>query len=217
MRYPLYDVRKKTRSPIQVDFLEDVVVKTYLPDALLPAINRDKFQREINAYKSLKLLNAEFVPDLLSYDKTKYSLTIERIMGGDLCSILEKDENIDFEAIISQLVKIDDFLFKNQINYLNSSPKDVVYDNEENKIYIIDFEYTFVNEPFQQILFDCMFHARMMRVTNTVRRDHFLYLLKKRRSDFTRYYYRKIKNRMKSKFAAFFYAVREKRRLWKRN
>ena len=217
MRYPLHEDRKKTCSPIQVDFLEDVVIKTYLPSAILPAINREKFQREIIAYKSLKLLNAEFVPDLLSYDKTKYSLTIERIMGGDLCNILEKDENIDFDSIISQLVKLDDFLFKNKINYLNSSPKDVVYDNEENKIYILDFEYTFVNEPFQQILFDCMFHARMMRVTNTVRRDHFLYLLKKRKGDFTRYYYRKLKNRMNSKLAALLYAVREGKKLWKRN
>ena len=207
MRYPFHDDRKKFCSPIQVDFLEDVVVKTYLSNPLLPAINREKFQREIIAYKRLKLLNAEFVPDLLSYDKAKYSLTIERIMGGDLCNILEKDENIDFDSIISQLIKIDDFLFKNQINYLNSSPKDVVYDSEDNKIYIIDFEYTFVNEPFQQILFDRMFHARMMRVINTVRRDRFLYLLKKRRSDFTRYYYRKIKNRMNSNLAALSYKI----------
>jgi len=201
---------KKTGSFVTIQSLKDTVIKTYLTTCLYPEVQKDKFWREVNAYNRLEDLDADFIPRLLSYDKTKYSLTIERIMGGDLCNILEKNENIDFDSIISQLVKIDDFLFKNKINYLNSSPKDVLYDNEENKIYIIDFEYTFVNEPFQQILFDCMFHARMMRVTNTVQRDHFLYLLQKRRSDFTRYYYRKIKNRMNSYLAALSYTIRRK-------
>ena len=114
--------------------------------------------------------------------------------GKDLCAILEDGGSAAIEEIISQLVKIDRYLYDNRINYMNSSPKDVIYSDSENKVYIIDFEYTFLNEYFQQILFDQMFHTRMMKVQNIDVRDRFLKALKSRKGEFRSYYYRKAKN-----------------------
>ena len=135
-----------------------------------------------------------FTPRLLSYDDVTCSLEIEKINGRDLCAILEEGGDIASLEIIGQLVEIDRYLYDHKINYMNSSPKDVIYDIDQNKVYIIDFEYTFLNEYFQQILFEQMLHTRMMKVTNVHARDLFLAALSSRKSDFRRYYYRKIKN-----------------------
>lgn len=186
-----------TASPegaIQVDISDKKVEKTYILDSTRPGFQEGKFWREVNAYQHFDRYSVGFAPRLLSYDDAACSLEIEKIEGRDLCAILEDGGDIATEEIIRQLVEIDRYLYNNRINYMNSSPKDVIYNNSENKVYIIDFEYTFLNEYFQQILFDQMFHTRMMKIKNVDSRDRFIAALMRRKGEFKLYYYRKVKN-----------------------
>jgi hypothetical protein len=187
----------ETPSPacsIQVDMLDDKVKKTYFPDLGHPGFQERKFRREINAYQHFEHSSMDFTPRLLSYDDAACSLEIEKIKGRDLCELLEDGGDIATDDIIGQIVEIDKYLYDHQINYMNSSPKDVIYNESVNKVYIIDFEHTFLNEYFQQILYDQMFHTRMMKVKNVDSRDRFLGALRRRRGEFKMYYYRKVKN-----------------------
>lgn len=185
-----------TNPSIHVEIYADYVKKTYIPDASRPGYQGRKFWREVNAYQSFVDLGVDFVPGLLSYDESSYSLTIEKIDGGDLCAILEDGEDLDFDTMITQLVAIDRYLYENRINYLHSSPKDILYNKYEKKLYIVDFEYTFFDEYFLQILCDRMFHVRIMRVKNIRCRDRFLCALRRRKREFKLYYYRKLKSRL---------------------
>ena len=190
------DSLKITSPPgaIQVDISDDKVRKTYIIDSTKPGFQEEKFRREVTVYQYFKRCAIGFAPRLLTYDDASCSLEIEKIKGRDLCSILEDGGHIAIDEIIGQLVEIDRYLYDHRINYMNSSPKDVIYDINQNKVYIIDFEYTFLNEYFQQILFDQMFHTRMMKVKNAKSRNEFLAALRSRKGDFRRYYYRKIRN-----------------------
>jgi len=179
---------------IQIEIYEERVKKKYLPDPSRPGLQEEKFYREINAYKFFNNRNIKFVPKLLSYDESFHILNIQKVDGNDICSTLDDCTNDDMQNIISQLTLIDTFLFKNKINYMYSSPADIIYDKVRNKLFIIDFEYTFLNEYFQQILYKNMFHSRMNRVKNTVSRDLFLKKIRTQRKKFIYYNYRRVKN-----------------------
>jgi hypothetical protein len=170
------------------------VQKVFSPDASNQGVQEEKFWREVNAYQAFADLAVDFVPRLLTYDDSEYSLTIEKIDGGDLCVMLERGNDFDIEETITQLITIDTFLYDKRINYLHSSPKDIIYEKNKNRLYIVDFEYTVFNSYFSQILFDRMFHNRMMRVENMESRDRFLSALQRRKKDFKLYHYRKLKN-----------------------
>lgn len=90
------------------------------------------------------------------------------------------------------MIKIDSFLFKNTINYLHSSTANMLFDEKMNKLYLIDFEHTYLNEYFQQILYDYMFGARAMRTDKVSARDCFLEMLFERLLEFENFYRRKV-------------------------
>ena len=179
-------------TPISIEIYSDYILKRYNVQSGDFVIQGEKFQRELSAYKKFSELKVDFVPELVSFDEKLLSLTIERIGGPTLCELLESCSEYDLDSIIEQIIDIDSFLSKNRINCLYISPADFIYQKVKKRLYIIDFEYTYVNRYFQQILLDQMFHPRIQRVKNTQCRDKFLNLLTKKKKDIFRYRSRKV-------------------------
>jgi tRNA A-37 threonylcarbamoyl transferase component Bud32 len=183
---------------IQVIINDKEIFKKYNCEEFSFKYNRTKFFRELRAYKYFNNLEVDFVPRLIGYNQSLCSLTIENVGGNTLRNIIEEGVP-NSQEIVSNIIKVDRFLYSRKINYMHSSIDDILVHNDGKKIYIIDFEYTYLNEYFQQILYDCMFGSRMMRVKNRLSRDKFINILHERKNEFQSYYYRKGKNIMLSK------------------
>lgn len=186
-------VRRKPEH-ILVESLGDRVRKTYREGIVRPGVAAEKFLRELAAYRRFAELGATFVPALLACDEDALWLEIERVADGrTLADWVETAASNSLEPVIIQLITIDKFLCESRINYLQATPKDIMV-GERYKLYLIDFEYTYLDERFQQILYERMFDARMMNVKNTRSRDIFLAALAARRMEFYRFLPRKVHN-----------------------
>jgi tRNA A-37 threonylcarbamoyl transferase component Bud32 len=191
-------MKDQDNGDIKIVLRDNEVIKRYiLKDSNHDNVKR-RFRRELKAYSYFNSINIDFVPHLISYDESSFTLILEKVKGDTLLDMIEKGD-ISEHVIISGLVKIDRYLYRNRINYLHSSIKDIFYDRKKKSVCIIDFEYTYLNEYFQQILYDCMFGSRMMRIKNHAGRDKFLGILRERKNEFQSYYYRKAKNILLSK------------------
>ena len=179
-------------TPITIEVYSDSIIKRYNIQSGDSDVQREKFKRELSAYKRFDELKVDFVPELISYNEESLSLTIERIDGPNLSELLETCSEYDLVSIIDQIIEIDSFLYKNRINSLHISPTDFIYHKDKNRLYIIDFEYTYLNRYFQQILLDQMFRPRIQRIENARCRDKFLNLVIKRKKDVILYKPRKV-------------------------
>jgi hypothetical protein len=189
--------REFRESEIEIVSNGEKVIKKYKPDNFSGEYFRKKYFRELYAYEYFNSKKVDFVPHLLSYNKLEYSLTIENIQGNTLQELIDGG-NFNEQEIIDGLIVVDKYLYLNKINYMNSSVTDILVSSNENRIYIVDFEYTYLNEYYQQILYDCLFGSRMMRIKNKINRDRFLKTLRENKNKFESYYYRKSKNIMLS-------------------
>ena len=179
-------------SPIEIEFRKDRVRKIYHKVGARPEIQKEKFLREVKAYQLFSTLQVQFVPRLLDFHDEE--LWIETSWAGrTLVDWLEHSPSNKLDQVISQLIDIDAFLSLKRINYLESSPRDVLV-NEKGHVSIIDFEYTFLNERFQQVLLEKMFHERMHLVENVVQREAFLAMIRMRLKECHCYLSRKIMN-----------------------
>lgn len=178
--------------PIVVEVRGARVRKTYRADLMGRARAEAKFRRECAAYRRFAELGADFVPPLLAWDEAGLWLETGRVAGGrTLIDWLEAPPHNGLDPVITQLVRIDKFLYVNRIDYLGGSPKDVLVD-EDYRVFIVDFEDTFLDERFEDSLYDRMFHARMRRVADARNRELFLVMLAGRRKDFHRLTRRKL-------------------------
>ena len=142
-------------------------------------------------------VDAAFIPKLLKYDIDSLTLYIQRINGMSLFEILQQNKKDEitkyFKTIIDQLIIIDAFLYDNRINVLQISPKDLIFDFNVKKLYLVDLEYTVIKSSYKQVLYDRLFHTKLFKISNNLElRDLFLNSLKNRKRDFKLYYYRKI-------------------------
>ena len=80
---------------------------------------KEKFSREWAAYKRLNGLGTDFVPRLLDANPKELWLEIERVASGrTLIDWLNEAPHNSFEPVVTQLLRIDSYLYKNRINYL---------------------------------------------------------------------------------------------------
>lgn len=153
-----------------------------------------KFARELAAYRRLGALGADFVPGLLDWDEEGLWLETDLVAGGrTMLDWLEAAPSNSFEPVVAQLIMIDRFFYENRINYMDTSPKDILV-ADDFRLYVVDFESTFLDEDFQQVLYDRIFHPRLIYVRDDRTRDAFLAFLANRRDDFHRFLPRKIRN-----------------------
>ncbi|MBI08033.1 MAG: hypothetical protein CMM55_00800 [Rhodospirillaceae bacterium] len=124
-------------------------------------VGRDKFNREVQAYSFFKQTNATFVPTLLGSGQYNDHGWLAIKHGGQTLVDWLKQENLKtFSSILHQLIHIDEWLYRHKVNYLESSPKDLLID-KNGKVRLIDFEYTFLQENFEQILLERVVHERL--------------------------------------------------------
>ena len=192
-----------------IEFHEQYVKKIFIVTDLEEKEQiKSNFTRELNAYKKFAELNVNFVPKLLEYDYESLTLTIEKVNGLDLVDLLSQNEKevsiSNIKSIIDQIIRIDRFLYNNKLNVLQISPKDLIYDFEQDKIFLIDLEYTISNSNYKQILYDRMFHNRLLEIKNIEQSRLFLEALQIRKKEFKRYNYRKLKNLIVRSCRSFF-------------
>ncbi|MBN1574472.1 MAG: hypothetical protein JW984_14845 [Deltaproteobacteria bacterium] len=191
---------RTTSTDVSIEIHADYVKKSYHTNIGNFPLQRVKFLRELEAYERFKKIGAEFVPNLIAYDIDLQSITLERIEGIDICEILENCSEYDLNRIIDHIIHIDSFLYKNNINCLYTSPKELIYQVEMDKLFLLDFEYTFVNEYFHQILLENIYqNPKMKRINNVRCLDEFVELSKRRLIDVEKYHYRKVKTYLLSK------------------
>ena len=66
--------------------------------------------------------------------------------------------------------------------------------SDDYRLHLIDFEYTWLDERFEDILFEAMAHTRLEQVENTRNRDLFLATLASRQREVQDFVRRKITN-----------------------
>ena len=191
---------KTASADVSIEIGADYVEKTYNANVGNPPLQRLKFLRELEAYKRFKKNGVDFVPNLINYDTDLQWIRLERIEGVDICEILENCSEYDLNRIIDHIIHIDSFLYKNKINCLYTSPKELIYQIETDKLFLLDFEYTFFDEYFHQILLENIYqNPKMKRINNVRCLDEFVELSKRRLVDVEKYHYRKIKTYVLSK------------------
>ena len=114
------------------------------------------FEREVKTYQYFNTRDIDFVPRLISHKSGE--LKIEYIEGNTLAEIFQSNLLIDVEDIINQIIAIDKYLHKYQVNILRLKPADFILSKKNQKIYIFDFEYTFLNSRFKNTLYDQFLH-----------------------------------------------------------
>lgn len=161
---------------------------------------KDSFNRELLAYKKFAEHRVDFIPELLEYDDKDLVLVIQKVSGINLVELLNQNDkdlssNFNINLIIDKIIAIDTFLYNNKINALQISPKDLIYDFQQNKMFLIDFEFTIVNSSYKQILYDRLFqNDKLLETTNNNLRNLFFDSLRIRKKEFKLFYYRKLKN-----------------------
>ncbi|NKB49969.1 MAG: hypothetical protein GKS02_11495 [Alphaproteobacteria bacterium] len=186
--------RPATGLQIDVEVRGDRVRKTFNRDIPGRAPADEKFEREYAAYCRFSELGTDFVPRLIECNRAGLWLDLERIANGrTLVDWLNDAAHNSFDPVITQLIHIDHYLHKHRINYLAGSPLDVLVAHDY-RVYLIDFEYTWLDERFEDIFCESMNHTRLERVTNTSNRDLFIAMLASRRADIRHYSRRKITN-----------------------
>ena len=188
-------IQTRSAAPhVAVKVLRDRVRKTYREGVALPGLATAKFRRESAAYRRFAELGVDFAPRLLGCDEHDLWLETELVAERrTLLGWLETAPSNSFDPVVSQIIGIDKFLYEHRINYLGCSPKDILVSSDFG-IHLVDFENTFLDERFQEILYERMFHIRMTQVNNERARDVFFALLANRRDDFHRFLSRKIRN-----------------------
>jgi thiamine kinase-like enzyme len=115
---------KKSRNHIQ---------KTYKKSG------HKSFMNELYIYLLAKQKNLSYIPELLSYNVEKRILKIKNV--GKSLSELYKGEKKK-EELIPKIIKEYNKLVKLGFYHNDLRYKNVIYNEEQNKYYLIDFEYT---------------------------------------------------------------------------
>lgn len=98
---------------------------------------------------------------MIDYNDSKRLLVIKYIEGNTLRDSIRLNV-LDLENFLKKIIEIDKFIFKNRINVLHLSPKDLIIDKRKN-VFLIDFEYTFLDSRFKQRIYDKLFHHNLKK------------------------------------------------------
>ena len=177
-----------------VKLLAGRIRKTYCKSRLPDELATENFRRELAAYQWFTEQNACFVPRLLEYNDIELWFETEPIANAvTFLDWLKSAPSNSFDPVISQLIAIDKYLYEHRINYLQSSPADVLIDRDFH-VYIVDFKYTFLNQGFKDILFERMFHSSSIQASIDGTSSVVLATLATRRNEFHRFLLRKTQN-----------------------
>lgn len=144
---------------IKIEYVKDRVIKRYIPIKTAPGLAEEKYFRELAAYEGFARLDTDYVPRLLAHVDERFSLEIE-LAGTALNTWIAEVPESDWEPVIRQLLEIDRDLYQKRINYLYSSPADVLVDGD-GRVRIVDFEYTEFGRRYEHLLLAAMSHDHL--------------------------------------------------------
>jgi hypothetical protein len=169
-------------------------IKTY---NIFDAQEKIKYLREKEAYNYFNSKQVRFVPKLIK--SSKGVLNIEFIDGQTLFDHLSMNLDADWGVIIDQIIEIDKFLYKNKINALGLHLKDFMI-KKSGEVFLYDFEYTILNSEYKNLIYDQLIIYSTLKgladIDDKLNLSIFLDLIKKRKNDFYRLTYRRIKNKL---------------------
>lgn len=116
------------RSNCKVIIKKDKIIKIYEKFA------EKRYLNELGVYLYAKKKKLSYIPELIDYDITKNKIIIKNV-GKPLTKYKK-----DFEYFLPKIKKVYDNLVKNKIYHNDLRLKNILYNEENKKIYLIDFE-----------------------------------------------------------------------------
>lgn len=112
---------------------------------------KQRFVNEITAYQYFNKINWSWSPKLISYSAPDRGFTLERLRHETIHERLHWNKSLGLNKLINTLKQLEKDLISNKINCRNITNKDILLGNE--KIWLVDFEETTINEKYSQSLF----------------------------------------------------------------
>lgn len=178
-------------SKNEIEFQDDLVVKTFHPRSKPGILPQDEaFAHELAAYQRFERIRWGWAPSLIGYDVEKRQVHIERIKGLSLRETISRDIELDVDKIVDELMELDKLLWVNRINCLQIKPDDILIEEGTSRIFMIDFEHTYLNSRFKKILCNQLLGPKLFKIEENETKRRFISSLQKRRSQFHRYHFR---------------------------
>ena len=178
-------------SKNEIEFREDLVVKTFHPRTKLGVRPREKaFRSELAAYHYFDKIRWAWAPRLKGHDQKRMEIHIERIWGRSLKQMIAENIPFDISSVVTQLIELDRLLWINRINCLQINPDDILIEERSSKIFMIDFEHTYLNSRFKKTLYNQLLGPKLTKIEENEAKTQFISTLQKSRSQFHKYYFR---------------------------
>jgi len=175
---------------ISIEHLPEGVLKRYHADLAPKGLAEEKFRREVAAYSWFAENDIAYVPKLISHDVEQLLMLVEHA-GVPLNHWIADGNQHLWPDVIRQLSSIDQDLYRRRVNYLFSSPADVLVD-EDGRVRIIDFEYTEAGCGYEHLLMTAMDNQRLFEC-DEVAAESFLILVRKAIPTSYRYWWRRLR------------------------
>jgi hypothetical protein len=178
-------------SKNEVEYEGGIVTKTFHPRTKLGIRSHDEsFRTELAAYQFFEKIRWGWAPNLLEYDFERKKLRLQRINGRSLTEMITRSVEFDVREVISQLLKLDRLLWLNRINCLQINSDDIVVEEGSSKIYMIDFEHTYLNSRYKKILCNQILGPKLYKIEDNGTKSQFISSLLQRRKHFHKYHLR---------------------------
>jgi hypothetical protein len=181
----------KIPSKNEIEYYDNTVIKTFHPRSKPGILTQDEaFANELAAYKHFERIRWGWNPSLMGYNIEKRQIQIERIKGVSLTEMIARKLEFNVEQVISELIELDRLLWLNRINCLQIKSDDILLEEGSFKIFMIDFEHTYLNSRFKKILCNQLLGPKLYKIEENETKRRFISSLQKRRSRFHKYYFR---------------------------
>lgn len=147
----------------------NIYIKEYLKD---PRTNlflyKDRAEREIAFYQYAKQHDFDFIPQMRAYEITeeRIILAVDRVPGKQVLQAYPELSEANKKKLMASLLKAMTKLDKHKITHGDFSTKNMIWNEEEEKVYLIDFDSTFIGIP-QSV-------RRMLPLFEELRRNHLM-------------------------------------------
>ena len=178
-------------SKNEIEYHDDKVIKTFHPRSKAGIKSQgEAFDSEVAAYQFFDEIRWGWAPSLLGYDMIKRQIQIKRIKGLSLRETISRNLEFNVEDVVNELIELDRLLWINRINCLQIKSDDILIEEGSSKIYLVDFEHTYLNSRFKKILYNQLLGPKLLKIEENETKRQFILTLQKRRSQFHRYYFR---------------------------
>ena len=174
-----------------IEFQDKIVVKTFMERHKEGFKSPDEiFDSELRAYQYFNRIDWKWAPRLTGYDPAERRLSLKRINGMSLAKAISEEWGFNIRFVIDQLIELDRSLWKNRINCLNMTVQDIMVEEETSRVYMVDYEDTYLHSRYKKILYHQMLSPKLFRIKDNRTKSEFISALRENRHRFHKYYQR---------------------------